>query len=293
MVVPRQPSVTTVVGVGGMTFPTEILIYKSGKDLNRTIFQLRVDEANPKQTVVWNPNSIPLAKSSLSLIDNVTLSAIEKAPIGTAHTAPFGAFTQSSTITFSASNVQLKLISHRQFSAQVFAFEMWVDRRMPLHSIKEKFEWRRTSGLEVNHAAHSPDAEGWKLVRLRSKFDYTTFKGGPHDENLTSDGYEVVAVWANYHDPGTENLVSVFKFLGSGAGGDMGGLWSTMAVLTGLRIAQLEHETRARQRVKREVYKHLRKLKPVKTFVDAQKQSLEMMAIGVLQKAYNRYHKRN
>jgi hypothetical protein len=54
---------------------------------------------------------------------------------------------------------------------------------------------------------------------------------------LTSDGKEVVAVWAN---PGTLSFSKLghFEFRGSGAIGELGTLWSIMAVMSCMCIWQ-------------------------------------------------------
>ncbi|KAH6844738.1 hypothetical protein B0I37DRAFT_378167 [Chaetomium sp. MPI-CAGE-AT-0009] len=77
----------------------------------------------------------------------------------------------------------------------------------------ERFEWRRSHGQEVKKV-----------------------EGGRGD-GLTSDGKEVVAVWA---DPGTLSLSKLgqFEFRGSGATGELGLLWSIMAVMSCMCIWQ-------------------------------------------------------
>ncbi|KAK0642172.1 hypothetical protein B0T16DRAFT_421129 [Cercophora newfieldiana] len=110
----------------------------------------------------------------------------------------------------------------------------------------ERFEWRRSRGTEVK-GVEGGSGSGWKLVRMgsdnersvgsRASKEGSGGEGGTVD-GYTSDGKEVVAVWA---DAGglTLSRVGAFEFRGSGATGELGLLWSVMAVVTCMSIWHL------------------------------------------------------
>lgn len=103
----------------------------------------------------------------------------------------------------------------------------------------ESYEWRCSGGAAV--CSLGVDwARGWKLVRLEK---------GPPDgappgtkfcpgEFVTSDGWEVVAMWAL----SAMNLSrgGVFAFNGTGASGLLGERWAVMAVISALAIVDFE-----------------------------------------------------
>lgn len=102
----------------------------------------------------------------------------------------------------------------------------------------ETFEWRMSHGNEVKTL--DGHAWGWKLVRMEDGLP--TRKGGKRserDDGETSDGKEVVAVWAD-NSKWSKDKFGKFRFLGTGATGDLGDDWSVMAVVTVLRIWQMQ-----------------------------------------------------
>ncbi|KAI0014522.1 hypothetical protein F4780DRAFT_774150 [Xylariomycetidae sp. FL0641] len=103
----------------------------------------------------------------------------------------------------------------------------------PGHRAREIFEWRHS--YRSIRALMDGVGDGWKLVRLGSKLR----KGGRKPSTntvLTSDGYEVVAMWAFARKSLTKALK--FRFLGNGASGTLGDRWELMAVITALRMYQ-------------------------------------------------------
>ncbi|KAI0485488.1 hypothetical protein F4859DRAFT_511688 [Xylaria cf. heliscus] len=124
---------------------------------------------------------------------------------------------------------------------------------------KERFEWRHSSGVEVE--ALGGRRSGWKLVRVSSSSaplippvppavvlspstsDHPTTK---RDAGKKKHGKkrEVVAVWAVTGMP----LATVlrFRFLGSGADGSLGEKWAVVAVASALAI--WNRDIRARRR---------------------------------------------
>ncbi|KAF5566113.1 hypothetical protein FPANT_14142 [Fusarium pseudoanthophilum] len=101
----------------------------------------------------------------------------------------------------------------------------------------EGFEWRRSRGPEVESVGQSRRG-GLKLVRLGST------EG--HGYGYSSDGKEVVAVWANARSFSSFSAVGELQFLGSGATGELGQLWALMAVMSCMSIWQKEARDHAR-----------------------------------------------
>lgn len=110
----------------------------------------------------------------------------------------------------------------------------------------EKFEWRRSHGAAVKSLGQS--SHGWKLVRITALSpSYTEVDeeaklaadeapdvdDADSADGLTSDGKEIVAVWA----PASARRLSVtavgrFEFRGAGEGGELGERWRLMAVMS-------------------------------------------------------------
>ncbi|KAI4592308.1 hypothetical protein KJ359_011367 [Pestalotiopsis sp. 9143b] len=104
---------------------------------------------------------------------------------------------------------------------------------------RENFEWRQSHGGEVRQLGKC--FRGWKLVRLGADADGP---GGQRDERAagaSSDGKEVVAVWAFYSGWSMTKSFK-FQFLGSGLTGELGERWSVMAVITALRMWYLHFQ---------------------------------------------------
>ncbi|MCJ1372299.1 hypothetical protein MMC20_003522 [Loxospora ochrophaea] len=93
------------------------------------------------------------------------------------------------------------------------------------HARLEKFEWRRSHGDEVHNLANATKW-GWKLVRL----DHEPAEGHSNGSE-TSDGKEVVAIYADVSKL-SMSKVGEFQFLGGEANGELGEVWSLMAVIT-------------------------------------------------------------
>jgi hypothetical protein len=94
----------------------------------------------------------------------------------------------------------------------------------------ERFEWRRSHGAAVKEV-EGGSGWGWKLVRIMNKRDQVGDDG---------DGEEVVAVWA---DAGLSlSRMGAFEYRGSGATGELGLLWSIMAVVTCMCVWQMRQQ---------------------------------------------------
>lgn len=117
----------------------------------------------------------------------------------------------------------------------------------------EKFEWRRSRGVDVKSLGES--SNGWKLVRVAdyvvsAEDDHLTAdvdKDGVTEDDttatdgLTSDGREIVGVWApaSMRKMNMRN-VGRFEFRGSGASGVLGTRWALMAVMSQLAVWRCE-----------------------------------------------------
>ncbi|KAI2615236.1 hypothetical protein GGR54DRAFT_642510 [Hypoxylon sp. NC1633] len=110
----------------------------------------------------------------------------------------------------------------------------------PLGSLRrETFEWRHSAGSAV--ASLGAAASGWKLIRTTTDpppgigEDAWPFAGGGE---MSSDGKEIVAVWADARRSPAPDVLMKFRFLGMGASGVLGERWATMAVMSALRMWQ-------------------------------------------------------
>lgn len=107
----------------------------------------------------------------------------------------------------------------------------------------EKFEWRRSHSPDIASLGRSK--WGWKLVRLGSDASEPKTpvqESEDRADGLTSDGKEVVAVWANSKMMKSMSTIGEFEFRASGASGEFGRLWALMALLTRMCIWQKEYQ---------------------------------------------------
>lgn len=128
--------------------------------------------------------------------------------------------------------------SNTSLTSATFSFSFDVGRGKDTH--REAFEWRHSRGGEVRSL--DKWAWGWKLVRLGgARPDASGGKRDFRGAGETSDGKEIVAVWA---DNSKLNLhkVAKFQFLGAGATGELGEEWSIMAAMSGLRLWDLTQQ---------------------------------------------------
>lgn len=113
----------------------------------------------------------------------------------------------------------------------------------------ERFEWRQSRGSEVKSLGRS--SQGWKLVRLGT-YDAKQVvqnegegrSSSDREEGFSSDGKEVVAVWANQKLM-TRHMLTLgeFEFRGSGATGELGQAWALMALMSMMCAWQKEYQT--------------------------------------------------
>ncbi|KAI1417236.1 hypothetical protein F5Y13DRAFT_152332 [Hypoxylon sp. FL1857] len=97
----------------------------------------------------------------------------------------------------------------------------------------ENFEWRGSRGGEVRELDEY--ARGYKLVRLGGEGAGSGGERATRAANTTSDGKEVVAVFAQ-NTKWSMNKVFKFQFLESGATGVLGDKFALAALMTGLKI---------------------------------------------------------
>lgn len=116
----------------------------------------------------------------------------------------------------------------------------------------EKFEWRRSSGAAVRSLGQS--RSGWKLVRCsapppgyqeKPEAALAADEAPEEDDNdrgdLTSDGNEIVAVWAGASlRKMSMTAVGRFEFRGAGLRGELGERWALMAVMSQMIIWRQE-----------------------------------------------------
>ncbi|OTB02961.1 hypothetical protein M426DRAFT_12997 [Hypoxylon sp. CI-4A] len=100
---------------------------------------------------------------------------------------------------------------------------------------REIFEWRHSHGDVVADFLDGAK-NGWKLLRI------TDQDCDDLEEPSSTGGHEIVAVWAYAKLSVTKVLK--FRYLGSGASGDLGDRWNIMAAMTALRMYQRQHKHR-------------------------------------------------
>ncbi|KXJ93936.1 hypothetical protein Micbo1qcDRAFT_158848 [Microdochium bolleyi] len=135
----------------------------------------------------------------------------------------------------SAEHVKETISTSTSWSHLVYTFSIEVPSGPNGQLRREDFEWRTTRGDEVRELG-SRWQRGWKLVRLSSE----AFRGPggerhARDDGTTSDGKEVVAVWA--HNPSWSMTKAFkFRFRGSALAGELGERFDLMALTTGLNM---------------------------------------------------------
>jgi hypothetical protein len=134
-------------------------------------------------------------------------------------------------------NVQEDLRFHYGLKATTCTFSVPIEHGASTYV--ENFEWRQSQGDEVKALSGWP--VGLKLVR--SEIATPSGKGGKNKDRAigeSSDGNEVVAVWAYQAKPSMSKL-GKFQFLGSGATGELGDHWAITAVVSVLRLWEITY----------------------------------------------------
>lgn len=103
--------------------------------------------------------------------------------------------------------------------------------RLNEKAVLETFEWRRSSGSEVQSIEEN--ASGWKLVRSDPE---TIINNSKTVEEMTE---EVVAAWATPISMSWTH-VGTFRYFGAGATGELEDEWRVLAALSAMRIYQAE-----------------------------------------------------
>lgn len=158
----------------------------------------------------------------------------------------------------------VEILRHSGTRKEKFWFGMQVGEGEHRHI--ERFEWRRSHGVEVKNVGAGK--WGWKLVRLgsRSPEDEVsediqdvhvkedsdgdgkedgkkdlkrTATGSSRREGFTSDGLEIVAVWAE-HTGMSMTKIGEFQLRGSGKTGELGRSWGLMALVSFVCISVKE-----------------------------------------------------
>ncbi|KAI1078988.1 hypothetical protein F5B20DRAFT_590988 [Whalleya microplaca] len=102
---------------------------------------------------------------------------------------------------------------------------------------RETFEWRHSYGDAV--ASLDGARDGWKLVRSAGVSSVSPSNTSSPVSATSSDGHELVAVWA--YARFSLSKAMKFRFLGSGETGALGDRWAIMAVMTALRMFQWQN----------------------------------------------------
>ncbi|KAF2501703.1 hypothetical protein BU16DRAFT_522607 [Lophium mytilinum] len=158
-------------------------------------------------------------------------------PLATVKTK--GYLSKQSIITIPAYGITEQLRAHWSLKSATYSFSIPLqdgNSMLPGH-----FEWRPSRGDEVQGLDSSKWTRGWKLVRVDG--ETAGGRGGKRtsrDVGLTSDGKEIVAVWADNGKP-SMHKVGKFQFLGRGATGELGDRWAIMAIASILRIWQVTY----------------------------------------------------
>lgn len=172
------------------------------------------------------------------------------------------------TISLPQHSLLEELHTKLSFQSPTYSFSAPVRRKRGEKEevVEETFCWRQSHGQEVKHVSKNKYVWGWKLVRLDSETSTGGGGGGAEEADPTivrsggagegssrvggggkryerglgesSDGKEVVAVWADNTRPSKNKLVR-FEFLGAGRTGELGEVFEIMAVSSGMRIWQI------------------------------------------------------
>ncbi|KAI1428004.1 hypothetical protein F5Y12DRAFT_101602 [Xylaria sp. FL1777] len=185
-------------------------------------------------------------------------------------------FSRSATITLPARPGSRLPAAHELLESvgaftRVLSFS--IETAASTRSRREHFEWRHSSGVEVE--ALGGRHSGWKLVRVSLpsvrihhrttttpfsssllpssyhsySYSYSAKKHGINSSGSawlghSSDGKEVVAVCAAASIAASRKVLR-FRFLGSGADGSLGDRWAVMAVASALAIWNRDRRSRS------------------------------------------------
>lgn len=148
------------------------------------------------------------------------------------------------TISLPSHNIFEELHTKLSFKTAMYFFTAPV--LLGEKTVAELFQWRQSHGREITQLSTNKYAWGWKLIRLgpeESASPYAVASSSKVERDVrevgeSSDGLEVVAVWADNMRWSKNKLVR-FEFMGSGSTGELGEVFEIMAVATGMRIWQI------------------------------------------------------
>ncbi|OTA95371.1 hypothetical protein M434DRAFT_393763 [Hypoxylon sp. CO27-5] len=148
-----------------------------------------------------------------------------------------GAESASGSGTTSAQEAEKIIMKQTNILKNVtYPFSVEVGLGKDLHV--ENFEWRSSRGGEVQGL--DKYTRGHKLVRLGSEGVGQGGERSTRAANVTSDGKEVVAVFAQ-NTGWSMNKVFKFQFLESGATGVLGDRFALVALMSALKIWYIEY----------------------------------------------------
>ncbi|KAI0467411.1 hypothetical protein F4859DRAFT_494337 [Xylaria cf. heliscus] len=132
----------------------------------------------------------------------------------------------------------VKMACHWSLKHQTFTFA--ADIGVGKETRREEFEWRSSHGNEVREL--DGYKWGWKLVRLSSEPLGGGGERATRASGSTSDGLEVVAVWAHNNSMSMTKAFK-FQFIGSALNGMLGERGAALALISAIRIWSLELNT--------------------------------------------------
>nr|POE78047.1 hypothetical protein CFP56_09688 [Quercus suber] len=192
----------------GQLFPRTLNLYHDKfKNLKTTVMHLGEHQSQPMYAVTVNMGLS--GKVSLTLHNGPDIST---PALGTVESVGMGLTESIITIPSPPARVP---ISERMRLHQTWSSESYTFPATLRNGEVGNFVWRRSHSEAVRELDGYP--WGWKLVRADSND-------------------EVVAVLADNKKVGNE--VAKFGFTGSGATGELGDEWATMAVLAAVRVWQ-------------------------------------------------------
>ncbi|KAL8383358.1 hypothetical protein RB595_006892 [Gaeumannomyces hyphopodioides] len=131
------------------------------------------------------------------------------------------------------------------FTNRCYRFNVEVGQPGATEVRTESFEWRHSYGAAVDSLGGS--WAGWKLVRTSRGPPPGASGGSPPGQFVTSDGCEVVAVWAG-SGPMSFTESARFSFVGTGDSVLLGQRWAVAAVMSALGLWEKERRQRQRKR---------------------------------------------
>ncbi|KAI0025709.1 hypothetical protein F4780DRAFT_774574 [Xylariomycetidae sp. FL0641] len=220
---------------GQRQFPLEFCLYKSSSLCSRN-YVLGAHQSSPQHAVSlhtgYSGQADVVLHASASKASPALATADRDGKLG---------FGRSSTITLPGAGVRARLeAAGHLFQNPTLTFAVAAAAAPGGETETLLLQWRHSRGDAVR--ALGGRGRGWKLVRLQRDGGESTGGGGGGPTRSARDGAEVVAVWAGACMSLTKALH--FRFLGALADGSLGAQAELMAVITALKIWDMEVKQR-------------------------------------------------